>query len=297
MTQSPQRSIPFGVFFAALFFCASGIWSLFAFPPSARLAPATGVFLGVLGLALGLALLMRRRWARWCGALFAVALAGLSLGLLEPGIVPILFLLGAASSCGLLLIPVTGRLSPAADPARSNVPRLGRWVGGLARAAALGLVGSLWWAAGPAARGAAERGQALTAALPASGRVHWSDFGRGLERASAEQKPIVATFVANWCGFCRKMDRTTWKHPEVVQRLSQLVAVRIDAEQTAVRNGYSGTELARRYGVNGYPTLFVLDTTGRVVARTSGYLEPRALLDWLEDAAGGGADPMQVSTQ
>jgi protein-disulfide isomerase-like protein with CxxC motif len=82
------------------------------------------------------------------------------------------------------------------------------------------------------------------------------------------------------------MDQTTWKHPSVLERMDEVVPVRIDAEEQEPRGDYSGAELAARYQVNGFPTMLLLDVDGRVVARTGGYLVPRDLLSWIEDSFG-----------
>ena len=69
-------------------------------------------------------------------------------------------------------------------------------------------------------------------------------------------------------------------------------AVKVDAEQAQQAGGYSGRELAARFGVTGFPTLVLLDGEGRVLARTSGYQDSRGLLRWLDGAAGrSGACP------
>ena len=117
-----------------------------------------------------------------------------------------------------------------------------------------------------------------------AGRVLWTDFGSGLDRARDEGKPMLVNFEVDWCGYCRKMARTTWKHPGVIERLGDLVNVRVNAEETVERNGFTGQELAARYGVTGFPTLMLVDADGRVLNTTGGYQEPRQLLTWIEDS-------------
>jgi thiol:disulfide interchange protein len=79
------------------------------------------------------------------------------------------------------------------------------------------------------------------------------------------------------------MNRSTFKNPGVVERLNGLVAVKINAEDDKKINGYSGRELASRYGVAGYPALMVLGPGGEVRSRTSGFLDAREFLQWVED--------------
>jgi len=65
-------------------------------------------------------------------------------------------------------------------------------------------------------------------------------------------------------------------------RLRDFVAVRVDAEETKVRGGLKGADLALRYGVESYPTIVVVDGEGREVARSSGAMGPEQFLSWLD---------------
>jgi thiol-disulfide isomerase/thioredoxin len=284
--------MPFGAIYGALFFGLFCLWLVFGSLDTAAgslLAPR--LFLALLSFSLGTSLLLRRRWARWGGASFAGALALLSLqlALLGLGMAPFLFLLGSLTAIGLLLFPATGA---SRAPARPAAPRFGKLLGWGASLGLLGFAASLTFIDVPYGYrvGAGSGGGAATPAASThviAERVRWSDFGSGLGRAEGEGKPMMVTFVANWCGYCKKMDRTTWKDPAVVERLSEIVAVRVDVEDARNRNGYTGTELASRYGIHGTPAMMVLDEGGQVVSQTSGYLDPRQFLDWLEASIPG----------
>jgi len=284
--------MPFGAMYGALFFAGVGIWA--ALPGAGGITPAARVCLFLLAGSLALGLLRARAWARWGGALVAAALAAWML-LAAPvvGATPIVLLFGSVAAVVLLVVPPTGRQSvPAGAPAPAAIgapsPRtatLGA-TGWLAALAGGGLLAAVWWAGAESASTTASLSTRAAAdpAVRIAERVRWTDFGSGLERARTEGKPLLVTFVTNWCGYCRKMDRTTWKHPAVVERMDDVVAVRVDAEEARERNGFVGRELAGRYGVTGYPAVLLLDGGGAVIARSGGYQEPRQLLGWLEDS-------------
>jgi thiol-disulfide isomerase/thioredoxin len=279
--------MPFGAIYGTLFFGALTLWLVF-FASSSEWAPSVAArfFMVLLSSTLAMGLLLRRRWARWSGVAFACAVATLGVLLVlstESGVASFVVLLGALATAGLLVVPATGavRATPAGDTGSPS--RAGRLFGALAAVGALGLGVSLWLGGATALPGGDDEPTALAVNL-LPGRVSWSDFEAGLEQARVERKPMLVTFVTNWCGYCQKMDRTTWKNRSVLERMDEVVPVRIDAEERARPNGYSGVELASRFQVHGFPTLLLIDVDGSVVARVSGYLAPRELLGWIEDS-------------
>jgi len=295
--------VPFGAIFGALIFGLFGSWLVLATietPVGSLIVPR--LLLAVVSLSLGLALLLRRSWARWAGIAFAAVLAVLMLRLAiaGSGVAPFLFFFGALTLVGLLLFPGTGAVR---TPRPAPAPALGRMLAWGGSICALGFAASLTLLELPAdvSITSMTEGQALPARA-AAGRVHWSDFATGLDRASVERRPILAYFTASWCGYCKKMDRATWKSTDVIERLAGIVAVRVDVDETQSRNGQAGADVAARFGVQGTPTLVLLDLDGRVISRTSGYQDPRQVLEWLDRSLGHPAkedeplDTLQISS-
>jgi len=269
--------MPFGVIYCALFFVVLAIWMLVSStgPGDGALA-LTRMFVAPAALALALALLMRMKWARWAGMFLAAALAWhqLRVSMLAESVAAYLWLFGAGLALLLLAVSATGDPRRGMPEGRREAPKLGRLLGLLVGCCLAGMVGTLWWSA-------PRVGPAMSAESPAMERVVWSDFGRGQERAGAENKPLMVAFVTGWCGYCRKMDQVTWKDPAVIYELAAMVAVRVNAEERVERNGYRGSEIAARYGIATYPTMLLLDSGGRELSRAVGYKSPREYLGWL----------------
>lgn len=272
--------MPFGLIFGALFFgglCVFAAAGLLGHPAGA--AKLSGVFLGVLGLSLAAGLLTRRPWARWGGIVCAAVAAAVSLrraGTLGD-VADYLLLFAAVATVALLALPATGAAS-------AGVPGGLRrdWIQWTALTSFVGLVAvGLGAGRAPSLPPRAEVAAASAAQLAAPARqVAWSDFATGLVQARQAGKPVLATFVTSWCGYCSKMNRTTWKAPAVAARLADTIPVRIDVEDEAAQ----GPQLAERYGIRGYPVQLLLDPAGRVVARSDGYQTPAQLVDWLDRA-------------
>ncbi|HUT36861.1 MAG TPA: cytochrome c biogenesis protein CcdA [Planctomycetota bacterium] len=88
------------------------------------------------------------------------------------------------------------------------------------------------------------------------------------KEALAAGKPIVLDFTAEWCGYCKVLDRTTFADPAVVAELKRFRALKIDYD--ASRNA----ELVKRFDVPGPPLIVVLDSNGELVKKL-GYDEAK----------------------
>ncbi|HEY6527167.1 MAG TPA: thioredoxin family protein [Cellvibrionaceae bacterium] len=84
-------------------------------------------------------------------------------------------------------------------------------------------------------------------------------LAQALERAAAENKPIIAELSATWCGTCRNMDRKVFNHPQVKQFLTeQALYARIDEKDPEAEH------FTQTYKAQGYPTIVLLNTQGQL---------------------------------
>lgn len=74
------------------------------------------------------------------------------------------------------------------------------------------------------------------------------------------------------CVFCDKMERQTFTHPKVAERVNN--------EYTLVKT--SGKDAVARYGVQVYPTYLVFDLDGREIRRGTGFRNAEEFLAWLD---------------
>jgi thiol:disulfide interchange protein len=113
------------------------------------------------------------------------------------------------------------------------------------------------------------------------GQIAWQrDMRRAIEVARAEGKLIVADVYTDWCGWCKRMDKTIYSDPAIVALSKQQVFVKVNAE-----DGGQGQDFAQQMGVTGYPTTIILDGQGNVLNVATGYIAwPQAFLGLVERA-------------
>lgn len=90
-------------------------------------------------------------------------------------------------------------------------------------------------------------------------------FDRAERLASRRGTLLLVDFTTDWCGWCRKLEREVYPEPAVAAQLSRVVYVRVDAER-------EGAALAERYGVDGFPTLLFLTSSGGIAGQIVGFM-------------------------
>ncbi len=117
-----------------------------------------------------------------------------------------------------------------------------------------------------------------------------TDLPAALNQARSENKMVLLDFTgSDWCPWCIKFDRdvlSTGKFAGYAQ--SKLVLVLVDFPRTKPQSDLlkqTNQELAKRFGVDGYPTYVLLDRAGKELGRQVGYAEggPEAFIAELEN--------------
>lgn len=97
--------------------------------------------------------------------------------------------------------------------------------------------------------------------------VDWQpNLTTALAVASRTQRTVIADFYTDWCVECHQMDRVTFADSAFAARTRRYVWVKVNAEKD--------TLAARRYGVQGYPTIVVMRPDGREYDRVLGLTPP-----------------------
>jgi len=124
--------------------------------------------------------------------------------------------------------------------------------------------------------------------IPAQNPSWYENLDRGIEAAKGEGKKILLFFTgSDWCGWCQKLNSEVFLQKEFARFADyHVVLVRIDFpkwkyQSDEVKN--YNRNLAEIFDVNGYPTVFLLNKSGKILGRT-GYRDggPEAYIKHLK---------------
>lgn len=118
-------------------------------------------------------------------------------------------------------------------------------------------------------------GLIVKSSVSEKGEIGWADDLHSATRvAGQEDKRIFVKFYADWCAACKSMSQTTLRDKDVVKRLRDFVAVKINVDKNV--------DLARQYGIMLLPTVMILDAKGAPEYTRSGYIGATDLLHFLD---------------
>jgi thioredoxin-related protein len=116
-----------------------------------------------------------------------------------------------------------------------------------------------------------------------------TDFAAAKSAATQQKKYILLDFTgSDWCPYCIQMDKEVFAKPTFSSFAGQkLILVKLDfprrASQSAAEKSQN-EQLAKQYGIEGFPTYVLLDPSGKEIRRQVGYLEggPEAFISWAQ---------------
>ncbi|HPG05407.1 MAG: DUF255 domain-containing protein [Saprospiraceae bacterium] len=123
--------------------------------------------------------------------------------------------------------------------------------------------------------------------------IHWITWDEAVKLNASNPKKVFVDVYTDWCGWCKRMDATTFKDPKVVEYISNnYYAVKLDAEQkddivfqgntfkwiAAGRNGIHQLAYALLDGKMSYPSYVTLDESFARILISPGYKQVDGLM-------------------
>lgn len=108
--------------------------------------------------------------------------------------------------------------------------------------------------------------------------VAWRyEYEKARKEAVEKGRPLVIDFVTDNCFWCKKLEATTFKDPNVLATMNErFIPLKIDAERDSF--------LAQRLQIQSYPTIVLASPDGQILRVIEGFKEPPVFLDHLQFA-------------
>ena len=105
-------------------------------------------------------------------------------------------------------------------------------------------------------------------------------FEKAKKEARKSGKLVFIDAYTNWCGPCKRMAATSFKDKAVGDYFNKhFVNLKVEMEKDP-----DGKEIARLYRVRAYPTLIIVDPSGKVVKQTIGMKSKDQLMAFAKSA-------------
>ncbi len=124
--------------------------------------------------------------------------------------------------------------------------------------------------------------------------IRWLSFEEAIKLNKVNPKKIYIDVYTDWCGWCKRMDQTSFTDAKVIQEMNaNYYAVKLNAEtkdSILFQNhsfkflpAYKANELALALldGKMGFPTTVLMDKNQKIITRIPGYLKGNQLSEIL----------------
>lgn len=109
-------------------------------------------------------------------------------------------------------------------------------------------------------------------------QVNWShNVESALQEANQSRRLVFMKFTADWCGYCKKMERETFTRPTVADFVNkEFVPVLVDADKHR--------DLVQHLKIRGFPAMLIVSPEMVILERISGYQTEEKLMPMLRAA-------------
>lgn len=109
------------------------------------------------------------------------------------------------------------------------------------------------------------------------------EFGKDEEQATAaataEKRPMIVDFGAEWCGACKQLEKETFSNADFKAKAGRFIAVKVDATN---EEDPKVAALSKKYKVTGLPTVVVFDSQGQEVKRFTEFVNAEKFIKEIE---------------
>jgi len=127
--------------------------------------------------------------------------------------------------------------------------------------------------------------QMNTETTPESDKLWQTDVQKAIEMSKESGKPIFAFFTGKeWCSWCKKLDRQILSQQPFIEYAKQnLILLELDFPRGRRDLPKDQLILARKFKIQGYPTVIVMDSETNLLGQTGfEYMTPEQYVSHIQ---------------
>jgi len=105
--------------------------------------------------------------------------------------------------------------------------------------------------------------------------IQWHPYNEGMALGKSKNKKVFINFYADWCGYCKVMDKETFEDPSVISYLNEnFISIRVNVDKERM--------IAARYRINPLPDTWFISEKGEPIGNKPGFVSAKDLLPILK---------------
>lgn len=106
----------------------------------------------------------------------------------------------------------------------------------------------------------------ISAAATPGDAIVWQEYDKGILSAKEYNKKILLYFHADWCKYCKLLEKTTFTDKRIIQYLNDnFINISVNSDQNR--------KLSKKYNIRGVPALFFLTPNSDKIRNIPGYVD------------------------
>lgn len=107
------------------------------------------------------------------------------------------------------------------------------------------------------------------------GQIIANTYDEAIAMAKEKNMPVLMFFHADWCHWCRKMEKEVLVEENVKTAMENYIFFKSDTDKEK--------EIAKKYHVRGLPSFVIIDSKEKVRKKEAGYKKPQEFAKFLND--------------
>jgi thioredoxin-related protein len=121
-------------------------------------------------------------------------------------------------------------------------------------------------------------GEKKAPAAHAESQLKWLEsLPEALAEAKKRDAYILVDLYAEWCGWCKQLEKKVFSTPEFAAKVKDFVLLRVDTE-----DGADGARLQALHDASSLPSTLILDAKGVRVGQINGYAPTREFISYID---------------